>query len=180
MPRVPRGEGGPSIEEDDRDALHLQKGMSVQTHFSCTCKRSFSFSFLLIAYCWLIKCKRAFRKDMTHYEDSDEYCPHCDNHYVSRSAVSESKHSKLIPFKLATHRSLMPRHRKRCWALKEKTQGSILGQCFLRLAGASTELRPLSTVSRMIKDDRIKVDASRSLYVQQDVSHKLDTRPRAT
>lgn len=28
------------------------------------------------------KCKKCFRKDMTEYEDSDEYCPHCDNHYV--------------------------------------------------------------------------------------------------
>ncbi|KAI0311924.1 hypothetical protein OF83DRAFT_1166165 [Amylostereum chailletii] len=28
------------------------------------------------------KCKKAFRKDMTTYEESDEYCPHCDNHYV--------------------------------------------------------------------------------------------------
>lgn len=29
------------------------------------------------------KCKKAFRKDLGVYEDSDEYCPHCDNHYVS-------------------------------------------------------------------------------------------------
>jgi uncharacterized CHY-type Zn-finger protein len=28
------------------------------------------------------KCKKAFRKDMSNYEESDEYCPHCDNHYV--------------------------------------------------------------------------------------------------
>jgi len=28
------------------------------------------------------KCKKAFRKDMTAYEESDEFCPHCDNHYV--------------------------------------------------------------------------------------------------
>ncbi|KAL3900169.1 MAG: hypothetical protein SGCHY_001534 [Lobulomycetales sp.] len=28
------------------------------------------------------KCKKVFRKDMSNYEDSDEYCPHCDNHYV--------------------------------------------------------------------------------------------------
>ncbi|KAG0655269.1 hypothetical protein C6P46_001083 [Rhodotorula mucilaginosa] len=28
------------------------------------------------------KCKKAFRKDMQAYEESDEYCPHCDNHYV--------------------------------------------------------------------------------------------------
>lgn len=28
------------------------------------------------------KCKKAFRKDISSYEESDEYCPHCDNHYV--------------------------------------------------------------------------------------------------
>ena len=28
------------------------------------------------------KCRKAFRKDMSNYEESDEYCPHCDNHYV--------------------------------------------------------------------------------------------------
>ncbi|KAJ3269638.1 hypothetical protein HDV01_001154 [Terramyces sp. JEL0728] len=28
------------------------------------------------------KCKKTFRKDMTEYDEVDEYCPHCDNHYV--------------------------------------------------------------------------------------------------
>ncbi|KAJ1933643.1 hypothetical protein FBU59_005963 [Linderina macrospora] len=28
------------------------------------------------------KCKKAFRKDVRDYEPEDEYCPHCDNHYV--------------------------------------------------------------------------------------------------
>jgi hypothetical protein len=32
------------------------------------------------------KCKKVFRKDMTEYDESDEYCPHCDNHYVSHSS----------------------------------------------------------------------------------------------
>ncbi len=27
---------------------------------------------------------------MTVYEESDEYCPHCDNHYVSSAALSSS------------------------------------------------------------------------------------------
>ena len=31
------------------------------------------------------KCKKTFCKDMTAYEESDEYCPHCDNHYVRLS-----------------------------------------------------------------------------------------------
>lgn len=30
------------------------------------------------------KCRKAFRKDMSKYEEADEYCPHCDNHYVRR------------------------------------------------------------------------------------------------
>lgn len=32
------------------------------------------------------KCKKAFRKDMSVYEESDEYCPYCDNHYVRLSS----------------------------------------------------------------------------------------------
>ncbi|CEH12198.1 Zn-finger protein [Ceraceosorus bombacis] len=28
------------------------------------------------------KCKRAFRVDLTRAEEGDEYCPHCDNHFV--------------------------------------------------------------------------------------------------
>ena len=26
---------------------------------------------------------------MTQYEESDEYCPHCDNHYVSRRSFQQ-------------------------------------------------------------------------------------------
>ncbi|KAF1993546.1 hypothetical protein P154DRAFT_549498 [Amniculicola lignicola CBS 123094] len=28
------------------------------------------------------KCRKAFRKDAREFEDCDEYCPHCDNHFV--------------------------------------------------------------------------------------------------
>ncbi|KAJ2157194.1 hypothetical protein GGF46_004672 [Coemansia sp. RSA 552] len=28
------------------------------------------------------KCKKPFRKDVNDYEEEDEFCPHCDNHYV--------------------------------------------------------------------------------------------------
>ncbi|KAI9166750.1 hypothetical protein HJFPF1_02864 [Paramyrothecium foliicola] len=28
------------------------------------------------------KCKKCFRKDGAEFEESDEYCPHCDNHFV--------------------------------------------------------------------------------------------------
>ena len=34
------------------------------------------------------KCKKAFRKDVADFDESDEYCPHCDNHFVSVEAVS--------------------------------------------------------------------------------------------
>ena len=38
------------------------------------------------------KCKKAFRKDMSVYEESDEYCPHCDNHYVRYSSLASPFH----------------------------------------------------------------------------------------
>ncbi|KAJ5272359.1 hypothetical protein N7478_007484 [Penicillium angulare] len=28
------------------------------------------------------KCKKCFRKDAAEFEESDEFCPHCDNHFV--------------------------------------------------------------------------------------------------
>jgi uncharacterized CHY-type Zn-finger protein len=28
------------------------------------------------------KCRKAFRKDMSTWEDADEFCPNCDNHFV--------------------------------------------------------------------------------------------------
>jgi len=28
------------------------------------------------------KCKKVFRKDASEFDESDEYCPHCDNHFV--------------------------------------------------------------------------------------------------
>ena len=28
------------------------------------------------------KCKKCFRKDAQEFEEADEYCPHCDNHYI--------------------------------------------------------------------------------------------------
>ncbi|CAK76572.1 unnamed protein product (macronuclear) [Paramecium tetraurelia] len=37
------------------------------------------------------KCKKVFRKDITDYDESDEYCPHCDNHYVIKAVTQESK-----------------------------------------------------------------------------------------
>ncbi|KAI9314504.1 hypothetical protein BX666DRAFT_1967406 [Dichotomocladium elegans] len=37
------------------------------------------------------KCKKVFRKDMTDYEEEDEYCPHCDNHYILDAVTPEAK-----------------------------------------------------------------------------------------
>lgn len=28
------------------------------------------------------KCKKCFRKNAQEMEEADEYCPHCDNHFV--------------------------------------------------------------------------------------------------
>eukprot|EP00917_Polyrhabdina_sp_WS-2016_P024965 GHVP01053840.1.p1 GENE.GHVP01053840.1~~GHVP01053840.1.p1 ORF type:complete len:110 (+),score=14.93 GHVP01053840.1:2-331(+) len=31
------------------------------------------------------KCKKVFRKDMGDFDENDEYCPHCDNHYLIKA-----------------------------------------------------------------------------------------------
>ncbi|KAJ1900810.1 hypothetical protein LPJ66_001233 [Kickxella alabastrina] len=34
------------------------------------------------------KCRKAFRKDMEDaYEEADEYCPNCDNHYIIEAKI---------------------------------------------------------------------------------------------
>ncbi|EMR69858.1 hypothetical protein MGN70_011783 [Eutypa lata] len=33
------------------------------------------------------KCKKCFRKDAQEFEEADEYCPHCDNHFVLDAAI---------------------------------------------------------------------------------------------
>ncbi|KAJ4145311.1 hypothetical protein LMH87_004166 [Akanthomyces muscarius] len=35
------------------------------------------------------KCKKCFRKDTQEFEDSDEYCPHCDNHFVIEAKIAK-------------------------------------------------------------------------------------------
>ncbi|KAJ4346677.1 uncharacterized protein N0V89_010608 [Didymosphaeria variabile] len=37
------------------------------------------------------KCKKAFRKDSREFEDADEYCPHCDNHFVLDALTPQAK-----------------------------------------------------------------------------------------
>ncbi|KAF8308870.1 hypothetical protein DL93DRAFT_2063471, partial [Clavulina sp. PMI_390] len=68
------------------------------------------------------KCKKAFRKDMSNYEESDEYCPHCDNHYV----------------------------------IEAKTPQAMLG----------VEGEDARKDNRMVKDDRVKEDPSKSIFNQ--------------
>jgi len=88
------------------------------------------------------KCKKAFRKDMTVYDDSDEYCPHCDNHYVGVLSSFLLKapclrvprwHSLIWSvslcryFLVSTARSSKRRLPRRCWWQRARTQGSTAG-----------------------------------------------------
>ncbi len=35
------------------------------------------------------KCKKVFRKDLTKFDEEDEYCPGCDNHYYLPAETDE-------------------------------------------------------------------------------------------
>lgn len=55
------------------------------------------------------KCKKAFRKDMTVYDEADEYCPHCDNHYVSGVVAPRRTSSSVRSFVYTTLILMLPR-----------------------------------------------------------------------
>ncbi|KAJ9482223.1 hypothetical protein VN97_g11214 [Penicillium thymicola] len=37
------------------------------------------------------KCKKCFRKDAAEFDETDEYCPHCDNHFVIEAREPEAR-----------------------------------------------------------------------------------------
>lgn len=37
------------------------------------------------------KCKKVFRKDMEAFDESDEFCPGCDNHYYLEAKTPEAR-----------------------------------------------------------------------------------------
>ncbi|KAF2483697.1 hypothetical protein BDY17DRAFT_310656 [Neohortaea acidophila] len=37
------------------------------------------------------KCKKCFRKDMAEFDESDEYCPHCDNHFLIEAVEPKAR-----------------------------------------------------------------------------------------
>jgi len=37
------------------------------------------------------KCRKVFRKNVLEWEESDEYCPRCDNHFVRPAITPENK-----------------------------------------------------------------------------------------
>ena len=37
------------------------------------------------------KCKKVFRKNLKEFDEADEYCPGCDNHYYIEAKEEEKK-----------------------------------------------------------------------------------------
>ena len=46
------------------------------------------------------KCKKVFRKNIEEFEEADEYCPHCDNHFVIEAKTKESTGKFVIGFQM--------------------------------------------------------------------------------
>ncbi|KAF4338593.1 zinc finger protein [Fusarium beomiforme] len=36
------------------------------------------------------KCRKCFRKDIKEFEEADEFCPHCDNHFVIEAKTPQA------------------------------------------------------------------------------------------
>lgn len=44
------------------------------------------------------KCKKCFRKAVEEFEEADEYCPHCDNHFIIEAKTPETEGTLQITF----------------------------------------------------------------------------------
>eukprot|EP00696_Hemimastix_kukwesjijk_P006618 gnl/Hemi2/18363_TR6094_c0_g1_i1.p1 gnl/Hemi2/18363_TR6094_c0_g1~~gnl/Hemi2/18363_TR6094_c0_g1_i1.p1 ORF type:complete len:111 (-),score=39.87 gnl/Hemi2/18363_TR6094_c0_g1_i1:163-495(-) len=44
------------------------------------------------------KCKKVFRKSPEQCDESDEYCPNCDNHYVIEAKTPESTGTLVVEY----------------------------------------------------------------------------------
>jgi len=75
------------------------------------------------------KCKKCFRKDVSDWDESDEYCPHCDNHFV----------------------------------LEAKTPSAVL-----QVEGEDVRKDP-----RMLKDERVKNEARRTIWDIEEAAEML-------
>ena len=115
------------------------------------------------------KCKKAFRKDMSVYEESDEYCPHCDNHYVRSSQIICRITLAQLSHPFSVYRLSRRRHRRLPLGLRERTHASMHGTS---LSGVIVVHRSESFLCRLLKDERTKSDTSRSLF-REDISDRL-------
>ena len=47
------------------------------------------------------KCKKVFRKEVTEdFDDADEHCPHCDNHFMIEAKTPENTGHLVIGFEM--------------------------------------------------------------------------------
>jgi len=45
------------------------------------------------------KCKKVFRKQIEEFEEADEHCPRCDNHYVIEAKTPETEGTLVMEFR---------------------------------------------------------------------------------
>ena len=72
------------------------------------------------------KCKKAFRKAVEEFEEADEYCPHCDNHFIIEAKTPETEGKLVVQVEqMKGHENRMfvdDREKRRAPTLQEETK----------------------------------------------------------
>jgi acetyl-CoA carboxylase beta subunit len=92
------------------------------------------------------KCKKCFRKDATEFEESDEYCPHCDNHFVIDAITPQPR---------------------------LEVEGEDVRIDSRYMASDLWLSVHLLMVYRMLKDERVRQDQSRTIFDVKDADNRL-------
>lgn len=80
--------------------------------------------------------------------DSDEYCPHCDNHFVIEAVTPKP-------------------------ALRVEGEDARMDARYISVPSICLYLDDLLTQLRMLKDDRVRKDTERSIFNIKDAYERL-------
>lgn len=96
------------------------------------------------------KCKKCFRKDVQEFEESDEYCPHCDNHFVLDAVTAKPR-------------------------VEVEGEDARVDSRYFDIMLLTDRFRKpgLMLPHRMLKDERVRQGDERSVFDVKDAPNKL-------
>ena len=82
--------------QKEMEMVVRKKSNWFYTYFAILIMFKISYHFISCFYLKFLckNCNKVFRKDLTTFEEADEFCPHCDNQYIIDAETPEVINNK--------------------------------------------------------------------------------------